>query len=183
MKFGIYAYNKDGDSEDINFINKFVTSEIDKFILNKRKNDSTIDENALNSERNKIIDYVHKMLKVRKSVVEQVSENIKQKLIDDYCTYTQSEFDRVQKQIDLQEEVTGVELSEDEKKSRMMQVMNFSPRVADILYRGDGLKNINYKEYVQYTKREYQINALPKAVYKAVKACSNALVRTRNDER
>ena len=112
---------------------------------------------------------MQKLLKTRQGVVEQITEEVKQTLIDDYCSYTSKEFERIENDGSIPKE---------DKKSEMMQAMNFSPRVRDIVYRDNGIKNINYEEYVQYTKREFQINALPKAVFKGIKMCSDALVKT-----
>ena len=56
--------------------------------------------------------------------------------------------------------------------------MNFSPRVEKIVFGAKGLKILNYREYVQYTKREFQLKCLPKAAYKTIMECSEAIVKS-----
>ena len=177
MKCGIYTYNKDAKTSEINKLNSFIKAEIDNYKTKKIK-EGEPNDNYLNSECNKLVEYIQKMLKTRKSVIEQLTETVKQALIDDYCEHTKEEFEKIEQEAKETELKTGKKVPDEVIKLKMMQAMNFSTRVCDIMYDENGLKKLDYAEYVQHTKKQYQIKALPKAAFKAIKLCSKSLVKT-----
>lgn len=164
---GIDTYSPQDDQETQEKINEIVSRNLERYKSSKLFDDES-ENHSIQSDIHKIIDCVQKRLKTRQSVVEEVMTKIQDKLIDDYCSNTESRFQEIYSRTDI---------DDDEKKKLMKESMGFSEKVTDIMYRPNGLKDINYKEYTQYTKKEYQTNALPKAVFKSIKQASNALVK------
>lgn len=162
-EMGIKDYNPKLNFEKAKITETIINKHKDKYIEKISKNMSL---DSIEAEKHKFNDFMHKMLKVRNSVVEKLTEEVKQKLIDDYCENTKQEFERIIKDPNIKEE---------DKKTQMLEAMGYSPRVSKIVNK---LKIIDYKEYVQYAKKEYQTGALPKAAFKAIKACSNAILNT-----
>ena len=163
---GVYTYDKDERHQK--WIDDLIADEIDKHIA-QRHFEGEENMNVLYSERNKLDDFVHKMLKTRRAAIEEFTEQVKQGLIDDYCSNTLEAFKRIEEDDTIPEE---------EKKQKMMEAMNFSKRVEEIVYRPNGIKSLDYKEYVQYTKKEYQVNVLPRAAFEGIKMCAEALIKT-----
>lgn len=150
---------------------KMVREIVTKYITRYRaeKYFANEDKHSIESQTHKIIDCVQKCLKMRNSVIEELTTMMQEELIEDYCNNTIKNFEEIYKIKDL---------SEEERKALMAKGMNFSDRVLKIMYDSKGLKNLNHKEYVRYTKKEYQVGVLPKAVYKAVKHFSKLAVKT-----
>lgn len=141
---------------------------VDEYVTRyKSKKYYNEDNNFVEAEAHKIIDCVQKCLKMRNSVVEELMTKVQDELKEDYCENTKKKMEEINKREDL---------SYEEKKKMIARNMNFSPRVLKIMYGPQGLKNLNYKEYVQYTKKKYQTNALPEATYKAVQFFSKQIV-------
>lgn len=147
---------------------KKVRTIVDNYITKyKSKKYYVEDKNFVEAEAHKIIDCVQKCLKMRNSVVEELMTKLQAELIEDYCENTNKKMEEINRRDDL---------SHEEKKKMIAKNMNFSSRVLRIMYGSQGLKNLNYKEYVQYTKKKYQTNALPRATYEAVKFYSKKIV-------
>ena len=141
---------------------------VDEYVTRyKSKKYYNEEDNFVEAEAHKIIDCVQKCLKMRNSVVEELMTKVQDELKEDYCENTKKKMNEISKRKDI---------SYEEKKQLIAKNMNFSPRVLKIMYGSQGLKNLNYKEYVQYTKKKYQTNALPAATYKAVQFFSKQIV-------
>lgn len=162
-EYGIKEYSPESNLKEAKIAEKIINKHKNKYI-GKISNNASLDDIA--SEKHKFTDFVHKMLKVRNTAVEILSEEVKQALIDDYCKNTNEQFEKI---------INDATIKDEDKKLEMMKVMDFSPKVSKIVQK---LKKINYRDYVQHAKKEYQTNVMPKEMYKAIKACSNALVRT-----
>lgn len=166
-KDGIDTYCVDNeDKKTKSKIKETVEYYIEKYKIDKF-DDELFDENTVQSQVHKIIDYTQKMLKVRQSVVEDVMTRVQTELIDDYCENCKKNIEDIEKLDD----------TEENKKQMIKSKMDFSDRVSNILYKHNGFKDLNYKEYVQFTKKEYQTKELPKAVFKTIDQCANALLK------
>ena len=158
----VFTYKEDIKTEEK--VRTIVDNYITKY---KAKKYYVEDKNFVEAEAHKIIDCVQKCLKMRNSVVEELMTKLQDELKEDYCQNTKEKM----KEIDSRKDI-----NDEEKKRLIASSMNFSPRVLEIMYGSEGIKNLNYKEYVQYTKKKYQTNALPKATYEAVKFFSKKIV-------
>lgn len=116
------------------------------------------DSNTIASEKNKIEEYLQKLTKERKRVVEEIMNDIQEALINDYIDTTKQKWDKLDNYED------------------MKIAMSFSEGMSEALLKK--LKVINYEKYVQHTKKIYQERSVPDAVLKTVKECANALIRT-----
>ena len=161
--------------KQINEVKKFIADEIKKYSDSRKKE---IDSDRVYSEVATLKHFVNKLLGTRKAVVEEYTEAVQQALINDYCENTIKEFERIDREVKELEKETGIKFDDDAIKAKMMSVMNFSEKVQEILYSPTGLKMIDYTEYVQYSKKRFQTNIVPKAAFKAIKDASKALVKT-----
>lgn len=159
----VFTYKKDIKTEQK--VHRIVSDYITKYKAKRYYDEEN--PNFVESEAHKIVDWVQKCLKMRNSVVEEVTKKMQDELIADYCENTK----KIMKEIDSRQDLTH-----EEKKQMIAENMNFSPKVLDIMYGPKGIKNLNYKEYVQFTKKKYQTGVLPNATYKAVKYFANQLV-------
>ena len=162
-EMGIKDYSPKQDLEKAKIAEAIINRHKNKYMEKISKNMSL---DSIAAEEHKFNDFMHKMLKARNSVVERLAEEVKQKLTDDYCENTKQKFEKIIKNSDIKEE---------DKKNKMLEAMGYSSRVSEIVNK---LKVINYREYVQYAKKEYQANVLPRAMFKAIKFCSKAILNT-----
>lgn len=157
------------ESEDI--INKELEIAIAKHVQ-KRKIEGAND-NIIAAEVNRIRDYTQKMTKSRKRVVEEIMNELQDALIIDYVKTTKKKWEQIE---------ANSELSEEERYEQKKGAMGFSERTSFLLLGGkanqNSFKGLNYNEYVQYSKMEYQTKSVPKAVLKTVEECARALVET-----
>ena len=168
QKMSLKEYNKAIQEAKIEFISKYHESVIAQKTINeilqssqeeyRRREAEGVDSNTIASEINKIEEYTQKLTKERKRVVEEIMNDVQEAMINDYVETTKENW---QGKEDYQELKTG---------------MSFSKGMERLLF--NKLKTINYKKYVQFTKREYQEKSVPKAVFKTVKECAAALVKT-----
>ena len=165
---GINIYNlNENDKEKLNQVASIA---MERYKLSRQA--KGVDKNTIASEVNKISDYTQKMIKTRKRVVEKVMKMVQEGLENDYVETTLQRWGEIEKDKGLTPE---------ERYEKKKQAMGFSDKVTGILYGTKdriGLKQINYLDNVQYTKKEYQTKSLPKAVFKLVQQCSEALVKT-----
>lgn len=125
--------------------------------------------NVVISQINKLDDYIKKMELTRKRVVEELMTKMQDTLRNDYIETTLDNW----KDLDKREDLT-----DEERYKLKKQGMKFSDKVNNIIYGKNGIKEINYREYVQYSRKVYQTNSLPKGVFKLVNNCSKSLVKT-----
>lgn len=135
----------------------------------ENKINSGENKNTVISQVNKLDEYITKMKQTRKRVVEEVMTRMQDALRNDYIETTLSKW----KEID-----DNPELSDEERYKLKKQNMDFSDKVNKIIYGRNGIKDLNYREYVQYSKKIYQTGILPKATLKLVKTCSEAIKET-----
>ncbi len=160
----------------INTLYKTIDSEIEKYAI-ERGNDE-IDKSKIKSETALLNHFTNKLLVTRNVVVEEIGEKIQEALIDDYCENTRKKFEEVEAKAKEEEERTGKKPSEEWMKIQMMRAMSFSDKVQEVIYGDNGLKKLNYEEYVQNAKKEFQTKSVPSAAYKAIKDSSDALIKT-----
>ena len=126
-------------------------------------------KNTVYSQMDKLDDYINKMQQVRKRVVEELMTRVQDALREDYIQATLSRW----REIDSDRSLS------DEKRFKLKKrSMDFSDKVSKIIYGRNGIKDLNYREYVQYSKKVYQTGCLPKATLKLIKKCSEAIVNT-----
>lgn len=126
-------------------------------------------KNVVISQGNKLEEYIKKMEQTRKRVVEELMTEVQDALRNDYIETTLSKW----KELDENQE-----LSDEERYKFKKQSMDFSDKVNRIIYGKNGIKVLNYKEIVQYSKKIYQTGTLPKATLKLIQSCSEAIVKT-----
>lgn len=102
--------------------------------------------NRINSERNKIEEFATKMLRVRSSVVYEITSRMKEYFINDLL-----------------------------KNSQDSDTPQFSNAGWNLFFKA---KNLNYKEFVQYTNWDYQTTELPKTALNLVEQCAESLVKS-----
>lgn len=102
--------------------------------------------NSTYSKVNKIEEYAVKMLRMRSSVVREVTSKMQEFFISDLI-----------------------------KNSKESEVPQFSKAAARMFFRA---KELNYREFVQYTKWDYQITDLPKAALELVQKCAESLKKS-----
>lgn len=157
----------DTDEFDQNLKNQIIEK------IKKEFKDTKIKEgqnpNVVISQINKLDDYIKKMELTRKRVVEELMTKMQDALRNDYIETTLDNW----KELDKREDLT-----DEERYKLKKQGMKFSDKVNNIIYGKNGIKEINYREYVQYSRKVYQTNSLPKGVFKLVNNCSESLVKT-----
>ena len=179
---GIDAFNYDKkDRKMVSTVNEIVSDFILKYKSKnyfKEKN-----HNFVEAEANKIIECTQKCLKMRNSIVEEVLDDMQEAMIQDYIDNSRTKMEEaMQEKIILEEDPNDSRSKEEREKEirieKMRNAMGFSERVLDIIYDKNGLRDLDYKEYVINTKKKYQTDSLPSAVYKAVKYYSDTAVKT-----
>lgn len=135
----------------------------------ENKNNSGENKNIIISQIAKLDDYIAKMKQNRKRVVEEVMTRMQDALRNDYIETTLEKW----KEID-----SNSELSDEERYKLKKQSMDFSDKVNKIIYGRNGIKDLNYREYVQYSKKIYQTGILPKATLKLIEKTSKAIKKT-----
>lgn len=175
-----FNYNKK-DKKMVKTLNEAMS----EFVENYRSRNyfSEEDHNFIDAEANKIIECTQKCLKMRNSVVEEVLDDMQEAMIRDYIENSKAKMQEAMKEkIILTEEPNDNRSREEQEKEirmeKMRNSMGFSERVLDIIYGKNGLRDLDYKEYVVNTKKKYQTESLPSAVYKAVKYYADTAVRT-----
>ena len=123
----------------------------------------------VSSQVDKIDDYTKKIEQTRKRVVEELMTRMQVALRNDYIETTLSNWAIIE---------ANEELSDEERYELKKQGMTFSDKVNEIIYGKNGIKDLNYREYVQYAKKEFQTGSLPKGVLKLVLEASKALKAT-----
>lgn len=129
-----------------------------KEIYKKKRIAEGADNNTIASELDTIEEYLQKLTKERKRVVEEIMNDVQQALIDDYIETTKENWEGI------------------ENYSELKSKMNFSKGMEYILMKR--LKVINYDKYVLHTKKVYQEKSVPNAVFKTIKECAVALTKT-----
>ena len=179
---GIDTFNYDKkDKKMLNTVNEVISNFIIKYKGEKSFEEE--DQNFIEAEANKIIECTQKCLKMRNSIVEEVLDDMQEAMIQDYIENSKANMNKVMKEkIELKEDPNDTR-SEDERikeirMEKMRNAMGFSKRVVDIIYETNGLRDLDYKEYVINTKRKYQTESLPSAVYKAVDYYSKLALKT-----
>ena len=164
------------------------TYEISKFI-NRMKADG-LDKNVIKAQASKVSDYLVKMQKTRKRVVEEIMDKMQDTLLKDYAQNTLKEWQKIEKEYEQRiNEIEKGNYNEKDKKEAIeklkteryfekMKKMDFSDKGNEVIYGKDGMKRINYLDYVQYAKKEYQTGILPSSVYKLIMKSANAIVKT-----
>lgn len=155
------------EEQDEETLDKITNKAIQSFIEEELKKGT--DKQTIGSDKNKIIDYTKKMIQIRKRTVEKVMAKIQEALEQDYISTTLAKWNEIEK---------DVTLTDDERYKRKKATMGFSDKASHIIYGPKGMKQLNYIEYVQYTKREYQRKSLPQATLKMIEQCANSLVKT-----
>ena len=175
---GIFETNIENSKRAKNKKNELINNEIAKYL--KLREEQGISQDEIYSESIRLKHYINKFDEnnIRKVVVEEFAENLQQALLDDYCENTKKAFERIKKEAEEEELQTGKKPDDDVIKAKMMSSMNFSDRVQEIIYGEKGQKMLNYIEYVQYSKKEFQTKAVPKAAFKAIKDFSKSLIKT-----
>ena len=88
---------------------------------------------------------------------------LQEALITDYLKTTKKKWEQIEK---------NVSLSKDERREQKKVAMGFSEKTNALLFGGKpnqkSFKGLNYNEFVQYSKMEYQTKSVPKAVLKTV---------------
>lgn len=135
----------------------------------ERKLEQGENKNTISSQLDKLDDYLTKVQQVRKRIVEELMTRVQDALRDDYIQTTLSKW----REIDSDEG-----LSDEERYKLKKQSMDFSDKVNKIIYGRNGIKDLNYREYVQFSKKVYQTGCLPKATLRLIKKCSGAIVKT-----
>ena len=102
--------------------------------------------NRINSEATKIDEFGAKMLRVRSSVVYEITSRMKEYFINDLL-----------------------------KNSQNTDTPQFSNAGWDLFFKA---KDLNYKEFVQYTNWDYQTTQMPRAALELVEQCANSLVKS-----
>ncbi len=125
--------------------------------------------NIIISQMDRLDDYINKMEQTRKRVIEEVMTKVQDVLRNDYIETTLENW----KEIDEREDLT-----DDERYKLKKQGMKFSEKANKVIYGKNGIKEINYREYVQYSKKVYQTSSLPKGVLKLVGNCTESLMKT-----
>lgn len=164
-----FNYNKK-DKNMVKIVNKIVSTFILKYKSKNYFNEENY--NFVEADANKIIECTQKCLKMRNSIVEQVLNDMQEAMINDYVENSIKGMQKV-----MQEE-NGRDPKNEDAKEKMRSAMGFSDRVLGIVYGKNGLRDLDYKEYVIHTKRKYQTESLPTAVYKAVKYYADTAVKT-----
>ena len=174
-----FNYNKK-DKKMVKVLNEVMS----EFVENYRSRNYFNEENHnfIDAEANKIIECTQKCLKMRNSVVEEVLDDMQEAMIQDYIENSKAKMQEVmEEEVVIKEDSNDNKSKEKQEESRMEKMRNsmgFSERVLDIIYGKNGLRDLDYKEYVINTKKKYQTDSLPSAVYKAVKYYANTAVKT-----
>lgn len=127
------------------------------------------DKNIVVSQLNKLDEYVTKMGQTRKRVIEELMTKMQDALRNDYIETTLANWKEIE---------DDKELNDEKRYKLKKQSMRFSGKANKIIYGKNGIKDLNYREYVQYAKKVYQTGCLPKGVLRLVKRCSFALMKT-----
>ncbi len=135
----------------------------------ERKIEGGENKNIVISQINKLDDYITKMQQSRKRVIEELMTKVQDVLRNDYIKSTLCKWKEIDENKDL---------SDKERYNLKKQTMDFSDRVNKIIYGRNGIKDLNYREYVQFSKKVYQTGVLPKATVKLVEKCSQAIKKT-----
>lgn len=162
---GLSTFSIEEQNEEV--LDEITNNETQKFVEEELKKGT--DKQTIGSDKNKIIDYTKKMIQIRKRTVEKVMTKMQEALEQDYISTTLKKWEQIEKDNSL---------TDDERYKRKKETMGFSDKASDIIYGPNGMKQLNYIEYVQFTKREYQRKSLPKATLKMIEQCANSLVKT-----
>ena len=125
--------------------------------------------NVVKVQASKISDYFVKMQKTRKRVVEDVMDRMQEAILNDYIETTNKKWEEYD---------NDSSLSDEERYALKKQSMGFSDKVNEIIYGPKGMKALDYIEYVQYAKKEYQTELMPKVTYKMIRNNAKVIVKT-----
>ena len=164
-KGGIEITNIKPEQEEI--LQDFIEETKKQFKEKKIK--SGENKNTVISQANKIEEYITKIKQTRKRVVEEVLNRMQDALRNDYIETTLSKWKEIEE---------NSELNNEERYKLKKQSMDFSDKVNKIIYGRNGIKDLNYREYVQYSKKIYQTGILPKGTLKLVEKCAEAIKET-----
>ncbi len=164
---GLSTFSIEKQDEDIAEVDEITNKEIQKYIEEELK--QGIDKQTIGSNKNKIIDYTKKMLQIRKRIVEKVMTRMQEKLEEDYISNTLKKWEQIEKDSSLTDE---------QRYIAKKDAMGFSDKGMEIIYGPNGMKNLDYIEYVQFAKRKFQRKSLPEATLKMVEQCAASLVKT-----
>ena len=135
----------------------------------KRKLDEGENENIVKSQVNKLENYMKKVQETRKRVVEEIMTKMKNALRNDYIQTTKKRWEEIE---------TDENLSDEERYELKKQAMGFSDKVNEIIYGRNGIKDLNYREYVQFAKKKYLTGCLPKGTLKLILTISKMVKNT-----
>lgn len=135
----------------------------------QRKKAEGENQDIIFSQVDKIDNYMKKIEGTRKRVVEEIMTRMQNALRNDYIETTLSNWEQIE---------TNEDLSDEERYELKKQGMSFSDKVNDIIYGKNGIKDLNYREYVQYAKKEFLTGSLPKGVLKLVLESAKAVKKT-----
>ena len=135
----------------------------------KRKLAEGKNENIVKSQVNKLENYMKKVQETRKRVVEEIMTQMQSALRNDYIQTTKKRWEEIE---------ADESLSDEERYELKKQAMGFSDKVNEIIYGSNGIKDLNYREYVQFAKKKYLTGCLPKRTLKLILTISKMVKDT-----
>ena len=162
--------------EDIEKVEEIKSKIINEFkersfakISDKDSKKARVEKNKVISQTDKLDEYMNKMEITRKRVVEELLTKMQTALREDYIQSTLKRWEEIE---------NNENLTDEERYALKKQGMDFSEKVNKIIYGRNGIKDLNYREYVQYSKKVYLTGCKPKATYELVQRCAKAIQKT-----